>query len=69
MHCWPAVCSRCGRHSNFEGAGAYQRYELKIVDGRPMVVRNELDRMFDPALRDLCGCEIEPDKKDRSCLD
>ena len=30
-----------------------------------MLVRDELDRMFDLALRDVCGCEIEPDEKDR----
>ena len=43
--------------------------ELKIVGGRLMLVRNELDRMYDLALRDDCGCEIEPDDKDGMFLD
>ena len=51
------------------GNGGYRRYQLKRMDGRLMLVRDELDRMFDLALRDVCGREIEPDEKDRMFLD
>jgi hypothetical protein len=51
------------------GNGGYRRCQLKRIDGRLMLVRDELDRMFDLALRDVCGCEIEPDEKDRMFLD
>ena len=27
----------------------YRRYELREIDGRPMLVRNEIDRCFDLA--------------------
>ena len=52
-----------------KGNKAFRRYELKLVGGRLMLVRNELDRMYDLALRDACGCEIEPDDKDGIFLD
>ena len=52
-----------------KGNKAFRRYELKRVGGRLMLVRNELDRMYDLALRDVCGCEIEPDDKDGMFLD
>jgi len=51
------------------GNGGYRRYQLKRIDGRLMLVRDELDRMFDLALRDVCGCEIEPDERDRMFSD
>ena len=47
---------------------ALRRYDLRLVGGR-MLVRHELCRMFDLALRDVCGCEIEPDEKDGMFLD
>ena len=46
------------------GDKPFRRYALKTVDGRLKLVRNELDRMFDLALRDVSGCEIERDEKD-----
>jgi hypothetical protein len=55
--------------SRRNGNKAYWSHELKIVGGRLMLVRNELDRMYDLALRDDCGCEIEPDDKDGMFLD
>jgi hypothetical protein len=51
------------------GNKAFRRYELKAVDGHLMLVRNELCRMFDLALNDATGCEIEPDEKDGMFLD
>jgi hypothetical protein len=48
---------------------AYRRYELKRVDGRLMLVRNEVDRAFDLAISDVYGIELEPDEKDGTFLD
>lgn len=48
---------------------AYRRYDLKCIDGRLMLVRNEIDRAFDLAISEVCGIEIEPDEKDGTFLD
>jgi len=42
---------------------------LKRVDGRLMLVRNEIDRAFDLAISEVCGIELEPDEKDGTFLD
>ncbi len=52
-----------------QGNRAYRRYELKRIDGRLMLVRNEIDRAFDLAISEVCGIEIEPDEKDGTFLD
>jgi hypothetical protein len=52
-----------------QGNRGYRRYELKRVDGRLMLVRNEVDRAFDLAISDVCGIELEPDEKDGTFLD
>jgi hypothetical protein len=52
-----------------QGNRAYRRYELKRVDGRLMLVRNEIDRAFDLAISEVCGVEFEPDEKDGTFLD
>jgi hypothetical protein len=54
---------------NKQGNRAFRRYELKRVDGRLMLVRNELDRAFDLAISEVCGIELEPDEKDGTFLD
>jgi hypothetical protein len=52
-----------------QGNRAFRRYELKRVDGRLMLVRDELDRAFDLAISEVCGIELEPDEKDGTFLD
>jgi hypothetical protein len=47
----------------------YRRYELKRIEGRLVLVRNELDRAFEWALSEVCGIEFEPDEKDGTFLD
>jgi hypothetical protein len=41
----------------------FRRYDLKRVDGRLMLVPNELDRAFEWALSEVCCIEFEPDEK------
>ncbi len=48
---------------------AYRRYELKRIDGRLMLVRDEIDRAFDLAISEVYGVELEPDEKDGTFLD
>ena len=52
-----------------QGNRAYRRYELKRIDGRLTLVRNEVDRIFETALNDVIGCEAEPDDKDGMFFD
>ena len=52
-----------------KGNRGYRRYELRQVDGRLKLVRNEIDRAFDLAMRDVFGVELEPDEKDGMFLD
>jgi hypothetical protein len=52
-----------------QGNRAYRRYDLKRIDGRLMLVRDEIDRAFDLAISEVCGIEIEPDEKDGTFLD
>ena len=47
----------------------FRRYDLKRVDGRLMLVRNEIDRAFDLAMSEVCGIELDPDEKDGMFLD
>jgi hypothetical protein len=51
------------------GKRAFRRYHLKFSDGRLMLVRDELDRLFDLVLCEVCGCDVEPDEKDGTFLD
>jgi len=52
-----------------QGNRAYRRYDLKRVEGRLMLVRNEIDRAFDLAISEVCGIELEPDEKDGTFLE
>jgi hypothetical protein len=52
-----------------QGNRAFRRYELKRIDGRLMLVRNEIDRAFDLAISEVYGVELEPDEKDGTFLD
>jgi hypothetical protein len=52
-----------------QGNRGYWRYELGRVDGRLMLVRDEVDCAFNLALSELCGIELEPDEKDGTFLD
>jgi len=52
-----------------QGNRAFRRYELKRVEGRLMLVRNEIDLAFDLAISEVCGIELEPDEKDGAFLD
>jgi hypothetical protein len=52
-----------------QGNRAFRRYELKRVEGRLMLVRNEIDLAFDLAISEVCGIELEPDEKDGTFLD
>jgi hypothetical protein len=47
----------------------FRRYDLKLVDGRMMLVRDEIDRAFEWALSEVCGIEFEPDETDGTFLD
>jgi hypothetical protein len=47
----------------------YRRYELRQIDGRLMLVRNEIDRFFDLAVSEVFGTDLEPDDKDGMFLD
>jgi hypothetical protein len=51
------------------GKGRGRRYELRQINGRPMLVRNEIDRFFDLAMSEVFGTELEPDDKDGMFLD
>jgi len=48
---------------------AYRRYELREINGRLMLVRNEIDRFFDLAMSEVFGTELESDDKDGIFLD
>jgi hypothetical protein len=52
-----------------QGNRAFRRYELKRVEGRLMLVRNEIDLAFDLAISEVSGIELEPDEKDGTFLD
>jgi hypothetical protein len=52
-----------------KGNKAFRRYELTQVNGRLMLVRNEIDRSFDLAISEVFGIELEPDEKDGMFLD
>jgi hypothetical protein len=52
-----------------KGNKGYRRYELRQIDGRLMLVRNEIDRYFDLAMSEVFGIELEPDEKDGMFLD
>jgi hypothetical protein len=48
---------------------SFRRYDLKRVDGRLMLVRNEIDLAFELAISEVYGIELEPDEKDGTFLD
>jgi hypothetical protein len=48
---------------------ASRRYRLERVGDRLMLVRDDIDRAFEFALQEACGCEIESDEKDGKFLD
>lgn len=52
-----------------QGNRACRRYELKRVDSRLMLVRNEIDLAFELAISEVYGIELEPDEKDGMFLD
>lgn len=52
-----------------ESKKRYRRYELTQIDGRLMLVRNEIDGFFDLAMSEVFGTELEPDDKDGMFLD
>lgn len=52
-----------------QGNRAFRRYELKRVEGRLMLVRNEIDLAFELAISEVCGIELEPDEKHGTYLD
>jgi hypothetical protein len=56
-------------HLRKQGNRSYRRYALQRVDGRWMLVRDELDLMFENVLNEVCGTEPEPDDKDGTFLD
>jgi hypothetical protein len=51
------------------GNTGYRRYQWKCVDGRLMLVRDEVDRVFDLVMSEVCGVELEPDERDGTFLD
>jgi len=51
-----------------KGNKRYRRYQLKCI--RPTdVIRDELDRIFDLVMSEVCGTELEPDDKDGTFFD
>jgi hypothetical protein len=52
-----------------QGNRAFRRYELKRLEGRLMLVRNEIDLAFELAISEVFGIELEPDEKDGTFLD
>jgi hypothetical protein len=52
-----------------EGNRGFRRYDLKRVDGRLMLVRDEVDRIFESVMSEVCGIEFDPDDKDGKFLD
>src|SRR5258708_29091060 len=52
-----------------QGNRNYRRYELKCVDRRYMLVRNEICRMVEQAINEAYHTEPEPDDKDGTFLD
>ena len=51
------------------GSKACRRYEVRRVNGRLMLVRNEIDRYFDLAMSEVFGTELQPDEKDGMFLE
>ena len=51
------------------GNKSNRRYELKSMDGRLMLVRDEICRAFEIAMAEAFGTELEPDDKDGTFLD
>ena len=54
-----------GDQSNRNG----RRYTLKAVDGRQMLVRDEVCRAVDEAISEVYGTALKPDDKDGTFLD
>ena len=52
-----------------QGNRGFRRYDLKRVDGRLMLVRDEVDRIFESVMSEVCGIEFDPDDKDGKFLD
>jgi hypothetical protein len=52
-----------------QGNRGCRRYDLKRVDGRLMLVRDEVDRIFELVMSEVYGIEFDPDDKDGKFLD
>jgi hypothetical protein len=52
-----------------EGNKGCRRYRLERKDGRLVLIRDELDRMFESVMTEVCGVEFDPDDKDGRFLD
>jgi hypothetical protein len=51
-----------------KGNTNHRRYELKSVDGRPMLIRDDFCRAFEAAVSETFGIDIEPDDRDGTFL-
>jgi hypothetical protein len=56
-------------HLSKTGNKSHRRYELKGIDGRLMLVRDQVCRAFDIAIAEAFGTDLEPDDKDGIFLD
>ncbi len=52
-----------------KGNKSYRRYRLERKDGRFVLIRDELDRMFEEVMTEVCDIEFDPDDKDGKFLD
>ena len=52
-----------------KGNKSYRRYRLERKDGRFLLIRDELDRMFEEVMTELSGIEFDSDDKDGKFLD
>jgi hypothetical protein len=51
------------------GNKGYRRYRLERKDGRLVLIRDELDRIFESVMSEVFGTEFDADDKDGQPLD
>jgi hypothetical protein len=52
-----------------KGNKAYRRYRLERRYDRLMLIRDELDCIFESVVSEVCGIEFDPDDNDGKFLD
>jgi hypothetical protein len=52
-----------------KGNMGYRRYRLERKDGWLMLIRDEIDRVFESVMSEVFGTEFDPDEKHGTYLD